>query len=377
MATKDNLRTRFDYNQSKSNEMLMKKRKELERFMNRKEKHNKHVNNESCYRFVRNTITVLVVILAIIYTWFTHYPEPAISPFLHGWQEMGKQFIYRSQYDIFYIDKMTNKTNGPTLLYLHGFPTSNVDMYKILPQLTNHFGRIIAPDFIGFGFSSKPKSYQYSIKDQAELIQSLLDHLNIDNVHILSHDYGDSVAQHLLSLNKKKSLKFQINSVCMMNGGIFPSHHRPVLFQRILRMPIIGSVASRLLNRYLFYIAITKVFGHKNPPTIPELYDMWKLIRLNDGYLVLGPLLSYIDERFENENEWIDAISDSRPVPLHFIYGPADPVNPPPFDEFYRNIINQPNIKVLDTNIGHYPQMEAPDDVIESYVEFLNKNNFL
>ena len=160
-----------------------------------------------------------------------------------------------------------------------------------------------------------------------------------------------------------------------MNGGIFPSHHRPVLFQRILRMPIIGSVASRLLNRYLFYIAITKVFGHKNPPTIPELYDMWKLIRLNDGYLVLGPLLSYIDERFENENEWIDAISDSRPVPLHFIYGPADPVNPPPFDEFYRNIINQPNIKVLDTNIGHYPQMEAPDDVIESYVEFLNKNN--
>lgn len=108
MATKDNLRTRFDYNQSKSNEMLMKKRKELERFMNRKEKHNKHVNNESCYRFVRNTITVLVVILAIIYTWFTHYPEPAISPFLHGWQEMGKQFIYRSQYDIFYIGKHTH-----------------------------------------------------------------------------------------------------------------------------------------------------------------------------------------------------------------------------------------------------------------------------
>ncbi|OTF80769.1 mesoderm-specific transcript protein-like protein [Euroglyphus maynei] len=319
-------------------------------------------------------MTVLVVIMAIIFTWFTHYPEPPISPFLHGWQEMGKQFKYRSEYEIFFIDKMTNKTDGPILLYLHGYPTSNLDMYKIMPQLSNHFSRIIAPDFIGFGFSSKPKSYPYSIKDQAELVQSLLNHLNIVNVHILSHDYGDTVAQHLLS---NDSLSFRIESICMLNGGIFPSHHRPVFFQRLLRMPIVGNVAIRFLNRYSLYIAITKVFGWKNPPTIAELYDMWKLIRHNDGYLVLGSLLSYIDERFENEDEWVNAIRDSRPIPLHFIYGPADPVNPPPFDQFYRSIINQPSIEVLDDGIGHYPQLEAPDDVVQSYRKFLSQNNFI
>lgn len=163
----------------------------------------------------------------------------------------------------------------------------------------------------------------------------------------------------------------------MLNGGIFPSHHRPVFFQQLLRLPIVGNLATRFMNRYFLYIAITKVFGRKNPPTIAELYDMWKLIRLNDGYLIQPKLLSYIDERFENEDDWVDAIRDSRPVPLHFIYGPADPVNPPPFDEFYRSIINQPSIDKLSNDIGHYPQLEAPDDVVQSYLKFLNKNNFL
>lgn len=48
------------------------------------------------------------------------------------------------------------KSTKRTLLLLHGFPTSSFDWYKVLPELQKRFDRIIAPDFIGLGFSDKP-----------------------------------------------------------------------------------------------------------------------------------------------------------------------------------------------------------------------------
>ena len=56
------------------------------------------------------------------------------------------------------------------------------------------------------------------------------------------------------------------------------------------------------------------------------------------------------------------------------IYGPADPVNPPPFDEHYRTVIPNPDLVVLGDNIGHYPQWEAPKDVTKYYARFLSKH---
>ncbi len=56
------------------------------------------------------------------------------------------------------------------------------------------------------------------------------------------------------------------------------------------------------------------------------------------------------------------------------IYGPADPVNPPPFEERYRTVIPNPDIIVLGDNIGHYPQWEAPKDVTKYYARFLSKH---
>lgn len=88
------------------------------------------------------------------------------------------------------------------MLYIHGFPTSSFDLYQIYPNLTQMFTRIVAPDLIGFGFSDKPRSYTYTIKDQAQLIINLVDHLQLKRVHLLTHDYGDSVAQELIALKK-------------------------------------------------------------------------------------------------------------------------------------------------------------------------------
>jgi pimeloyl-ACP methyl ester carboxylesterase len=66
--------------------------------------------------------------------------------------------------------------------------------------------------------------------EQADLQQALLAHLQVEQpVHILAHDYGDSVAQELLARHYENRLA--VASCVFLNGGLFPETHRPVLMQ--------------------------------------------------------------------------------------------------------------------------------------------------
>ena len=97
---------------------------------------------------------------------------------------------------------------------------------------------------LGFGFSDKPQNVTYIINMQADLLTRFLKLLNVKIAHVLSHDYGDTIA-HVLShdygdtiaqerlaksnLNELHAIKVQ--SVCFLNGGLFPETHKPVFLQ--------------------------------------------------------------------------------------------------------------------------------------------------
>lgn len=322
-----------------------------------------------------NIFSVLIVLIGIIFTIFVNYPEPPLSPLLYQWQSSGKTFIFKG-YQIFYKDEITVGINNITILCLHGFPTSSFDWYKTWADLRRNVRRIIAPDFLGFGFSDKPRFHSYSIKEQSDLIQELLSHMKVEKVHILGHDYGDSVTQELMARQNEGKLSFTIESVCLLNGGIFPTKHKPRIMQKMLRTPIIGTILSKLANYYMFKVSMTEVFGINTQPTIDEFHDMWKLIRHNNGYRVWGDILSYIDERFENEERWVSALRTQK-IALHFIYGPSDPVNPPPFETTYKEIVPNASIDVLQNDISHYPQLETPKLFLQLYFNWLKKNSFI
>lgn len=140
-----------------------------------------------------------------------------------------------------------------------------------------------------------------------------------------------------------------------------------------MRLPIVGVVASRFMNHLAFRIALADVFGPNTKPTATDVHNYWHLARLKDGYRVFGLILSYIDERFENEERWIGALQRSASK-VHMIYGPADPVNPPPFQEHYKKLVPGSSIHILHEHIGHYVQLEAPKEVVAAYLPFLEAN---
>lgn len=214
-------------------------------------------------------------------------------------------------------------------------------------------------------------NFGYPVTFQADIVEALIARLNIHDIDILAHDYGDTVAQELLARSNVNQLKFNIRSVTLLNGGIFPRKHIPILGQRLLRTPFLKSLFSKVSNYYFFRTSINQVFG-PNKPTTEEMNDMWAQQRYLNGYRVKTELLSYIDQRFQNEERWVGALVEySKTKPIYLIAGPADPINPKLCDNF-KKIVPLGSCNALPEDIGHYPQLEDPKGLLKYFFGFID-----
>jgi pimeloyl-ACP methyl ester carboxylesterase len=281
-------------------------------------------------------------------------------PTLRQWHVAGSHFDYKNN-RIFYRDEGT----GFPLLVIHGYPTSSWDFAPIWPQLTAN-RRCIAADMIGFGFSDKPPAYSYSLVDQAELLSSLLAQLDITEVDVLAHDYGDSVAQELLARHLDKS-GIKLRSVIFLNGGLFPEQHRPRLVQKLLASPL-GKFSGKIINYRLFAKGFSEVFGSDSKPTEAELRDFWHLTTYNNGQAIQHKLIGYMAERKRQEDRWVGALLNSD-IPMRLIDGADDPVSGRHLAEHYQATVPNADVVLLE-NVGHYPQVESADTVWDAIDSF-------
>src|SRR5262249_61673478 len=160
-------------------------------------------------------------------------------------------------------------------------------------DLAARFGCVVAADMIGFGFSAKPRRYDYAMSDQADLQEALLAHLRIRRVHVLAHDYGDTVAQELLAREAERETdRLVLESVCLLNGGLFPETHRATRGQKLLAGSL-GPVLARLTNERTFARAMSAIFGRQTRPSAEELHDFWRLASESDGVALAPALLGY------------------------------------------------------------------------------------
>lgn len=226
---------------------------------------------------------------------------------------------------------------------------------------------------LGFGFSDKPQQSNYTIALQADIIESVLFHLDIDTCHILAHDYGDTVAQELLARflerSASKNIKLRINKIVLLNGGLFPEQHRPRPIQKLLRSPL-GFIVSRLITYKSFAKSFAQVFGPNTQPNQAILADCYALSSYNNGNHIAHKLLHYIPERIQFRARWVGALQKST-IPIRLICGLADPVSGAHMAAHYIKLVPNPDVISLPT-IGHYPQLEQPEQVTAAVIDFLN-----
>ncbi|TDU26684.1 pimeloyl-ACP methyl ester carboxylesterase [Panacagrimonas perspica] len=285
------------------------------------------------------------------------------------WRRRGHWFDHRG-HAIFYIDEQRGP--GPTLVLIHGFPTSSWDFADIWPLIAPRFGRIIAADMIGFGFSAKPPDYDYDLVDQAALHENLLVRLGVKEAHLLVHDYGVSVAQELLArhLERKEPRQLELRSVTFLNGGLFPETHRARLVQKLL-LGRFGPLISKLNNEQRFNRSVAAVFGPDTQPSPEHARGFWRLAMQNNGHRIAHRLIRYILDRRRNRERWVNALQET-PVPLRVINGPLDPVSGAHMVARYRELVPNPDTVSLP-GIGHYPQVEAPAAVAQPFLAFVER----
>ena len=268
-------------------------------------------------------------------------------------------------HEVFYVD--TAEVGRPVIFLIHGFPTSSWDWAPIWDELSASY-RVVAIDLLGFGFSDKPNPYTYSIMEQADLCETLVRRLDLDELHVLAHDYGDTVAQELLARQNEGNGAGRWLSVCFLNGGLFPETHRARLIQKLLLSPI-GPAINRLSSKRTFDRSFSSVFGERTKPSRNDLADFWGLINHNNGK-IFHRLITYMSDRRVHRERWVSALRNGI-VPIGLINGSVDPVSGAHMVARYREVVSADHFVAELPTIGHYPQVEAPADVLSAYRRFL------
>ena len=283
------------------------------------------------------------------------------------WRNKGWYFKYRD-HNIFYLDE----GNGEVIVFIHGFPTASWDWHKLWTLLKSSY-HLITLDMIGFGFSEKPLRYNYTIHDQADLFETILLDLGVKDIHILAHDYGDTVAQELMAryIERKNTGQNGLNvrSVCLLNGGLFPEVYQPLRIQKLLKGPL-GRFLTGLMGKGRFQKNFKAIFGKNTQPSQNEIDEFWDLITFRNGKRVVHRLIRYVDERLSHRKRWLQALQEAD-IPLRLIVGAADPVSGKQMAGRFRDLIPNPDIVLLE-DIGHYPHIEAPELVLKHYLQFVN-----
>ncbi|MFC3094430.1 alpha/beta hydrolase [Alteromonas sediminis] len=286
---------------------------------------------------------------------------------LDSWKQGSESFTWHN-HTLFVKD--SGETNKPVLLCIHGFPTASIDWQPLWPALTAHF-RCLTLDLLGFGLSDKPKRQAITLMQQADICVGLLRQKAISEVHLLCHDYGDTVGQELLARASEQT-EITLRSCIFLNGGLYPGVHRPRFIQKLLMSPI-GPLVAKLTSYKKFAGTLQSICTQ--PIDNADLMLYWDLMTRDGGRAVLPELIKYMQERKVHRLRWGNA-TNWPPCPVKLINGVDDPISGNHLCDAYETRVANAEVTRLD-KVGHYPQVEAPERVLHAAMSFWQDKNVL
>ena len=250
--------------------------------------------------------------------------------------------------------------SGPTMTLLHGFPSSSNDWAKLAPALAEQH-TLLMPDFLGFGASEKPAEHDYSLREQADLVERLWAREGVEQTILVVHDYAVSVAQELLARRAEAALAVDVHAVHLLNGGLFPELHRPQPTQTALLDPEQGPRIGELINEQLFVAGLRPTFA-EGYDAAADSAEIWRSMSRDDGQRISHLLIRYMVDRERDGQRWVAALEQTD-VPLSFVWGMLDPVSGAQMAErIAERLPGAPLLALAD--VAHWPQLEAPERVL-------------
>jgi pimeloyl-ACP methyl ester carboxylesterase len=126
------------------------------------------------------------------------------------------------------------------------------------------------------------------------------------------------------------------------------------------------------MSRRILEPTINEMFGPNTKPTAHQIQQFHEILEYNDGKRVLHKVGRFVSDRYLHRNRWVRAMRETS-VPMRLIDGPVDPNSGAHMARRYAEVIPDPDVAMLADDIGHWPQLEAPDEVLENFLAFVDR----
>ncbi len=271
---------------------------------------------------------------------------------------------------IFYRE--AGSPTNPTIVLLHGFPSSSHMFRDLIPQLAGDF-HVIAPDYLGFGYSDAPSAtkFNYTFDNVTALIEELIfSDLKLKNFSLYVQDYGAPVGFRIAWRHPEA-----IEGIVVQNGNAYvegiSAAFEPLQPFWANRNEETEKAPRTLLTTQTTIFQYTH--GAKNPAAIsPDSYtfDQALLDRPGNDAIQLDLLHDYTSN-VALYDAWHEYFRLKQPRTL-VVWGQNDPFFTVPGAKAFLNDLPNAELHLIDG--GHFLLEEYSEFVAGKIIRFLGKD---
>lgn len=264
--------------------------------------------------------------------------------------------------DIFYRE--AGSPNHPTILLLHGFPTSSHMFRNLIPALADHF-HLVAPDYPGYGNSSTPTvdRFDYTFDHLAEVMDKFIEALNLKRYSLYVMDYGAPIGFRIAAKHPER-----VEALIVQNGNAYDEGLRE-FWEPLKAYWQERSSGNADKLKPFFSLEATKwqyTHGVRNPEAISP--DNWHLDqrfldRPGNNEIQLALFYSYRSNP-PLYPQWQEYFRQHQP-PTLIVWGKNDYIFPAEGAYPYRRDLKDVEFHLLDT--GHFA-LEEDGEVIADHI---------
>jgi pimeloyl-ACP methyl ester carboxylesterase len=272
--------------------------------------------------------------------------------------------------DIFYRE--AGPKDAPTILLLHGFPTSSHMFRNLIPLLASKY-HVIAPDYPGFGQSSAPsrEAFKYTFDNLAKIVDGFTQQIGLTTFAIYVQDYGAPVGYRIASAHPEK-----ITGIIVQNGNAYLEGLDNEFWVPIKKYWAEPTPANRQALAGALEVQTTKwqyTNGVRDLSTIsPDTWtiDQAGMDRAGNKEIQLDLFLDY-GSNPPLYPSWQRYFRDHQP-PTLIVWGKNDTIFPAAGALPYQKDLKNLDFNLLDT--GHFALEEDGRVIGEKILSFMGKN---
>ena len=250
--------------------------------------------------------------------------------------------------------------DGTPMMLIHGFASSTLVWSKVFLDLAAKGFRVIAPDLLGYGYSAKPRDFDYTIGAQARMVDRLLDKLKLDQAIIVGSSYGGAIAATIALDYPGRVEKL------VLVGAVTNNEPTKYLLMRLFGSPLIGDIVSPLLlgSRLLLKRRMKRVYDrHSWVLDDQRIEARHQPLRTAAAHrAIIRTVRRWDADRIQREAHLITQ-------PTLVLWGDNDAEVPLRFGEQLHDVIEGARLIVF-RDCGHLPHEESPQAFIEVVSDF-------